>query len=140
MPQATGATAGSLPPAARPASTNDQNSKARRYAQESSEEEIWQTSRQYMMAPHFAYPPGQPIVWVKFGQLDRLAEANMQRLAWQWVRSERMAGRCSNIHVPEVLRVFTSNQRAFIIMELLDATVLSKSVFARPMGSLHPVQ
>jgi hypothetical protein len=122
------------------ASTKDENANARRYAQGISEGELWQAKRQCVSRPHFAYPPGQPFVWVKFRELDRLAEADMQRLAWQWVRSERMAGRCANIHIPEVFKTLTSGEHAFIIMELLDATLLSKSVFACPIGSLHPVQ
>jgi len=64
----------------------------------------------------------------------------MQRLAWQWVRDERQAKRCSpGIHIPEVFRTVTLESQTFIIMELIHGTVLAKSVFARPMGSLHPV-
>jgi hypothetical protein len=140
MAQPAAHTGASATPAVETASTKDENENARRYAQEISEGELWQAKRQCSPRPHFAYPPGQPVVWVKFGELDRLAEADMQRLAWRWVRSERMAGRCPNIHIPEVFEVLTSGEHVFIIIELLDATLLSQSVFARPMGSLHPVQ
>ncbi|KAK4148770.1 hypothetical protein C8A00DRAFT_19451, partial [Chaetomidium leptoderma] len=118
----------------------DANAEARQFAQKVSEEAIWLTSQRFL-EPHFPYPTEKPLVWVKFGEEERQAEADMQSLAWQWVRSERQAKRCSpGIHIPEVFKTFSRNETTFIIMELLDATVLSKSVFARPTGSLHPVE
>ncbi|AEO66481.1 uncharacterized protein THITE_2087957 [Thermothielavioides terrestris NRRL 8126] len=119
----------------------DENEAARRFAQAVSEDELWQRSEQRLPYGHFAYPTDRPLVWVKFGEPWRLAEADMQRLAWQWLRSQRETKQCSpDIHVPEVFRTFTRGPRAFIIMELVDGTVLAKSVFAKPMGSLHPVE
>ncbi|KAL2133064.1 hypothetical protein VTI74DRAFT_2968 [Chaetomium olivicolor] len=124
------------------AASDDENSGARQFAQQVSEEEIYEESRSHFV-PYFTYPPTRPLVFVKWGDrgdVDRQAEADMQRRAWDWVRREREARRCSQgIHIPEVYKSFTWHERDFIIMELVDATLLSKSVFARPMDSLHRV-
>lgn len=118
----------------------DGNAAARQFSQQVTEEEIWQSSKNFWMRSHFPYPTTSPLVWVKFGSADKQAEADMQRLAWQWVRGERQARRCSpGIHIPEVFRTFTRGDQTFIIMELIHGTVLAKSVYARPVGSLYPV-
>jgi hypothetical protein len=103
------------------------------------EEAIFERSQQHYVP--FSWPPELPLVWVKWGGPERLAEADMQRLAWSWVGQERQAQRCSSgIHVPEVYKTFTRNGRSFIIMQLLDASLLSRSVFAYPAGFLYDVE
>ncbi|KAK3897049.1 hypothetical protein C8A05DRAFT_20105 [Staphylotrichum tortipilum] len=125
---------------------DDENAEARLFAQKVSEEEICEGARTRPgEAPHFSYPHSDPLVWVKFGnpwEKGTEAEANMQMLAWEWIHDERQAGRCSAaIHIPEVFRTFTDKYDTFyIIMELVRGTVLAKSVFANPEGSLHPVE
>lgn len=87
----------STPPA------EDTDAEARRFAQTVSEDEIWQRSEQHRPYGHFTYPTERPLVWVKFGEPWRQAEADMQRLAWQWLGTRREAKLCSpDIHVPEV--------------------------------------
>jgi hypothetical protein len=119
---------------------DDENAEARQFAQTASEEAIYERSMGHYL-PFFSYPPDRPLVWVKWGGPERLAEADMQRFAWDWVRQERQAKRCSaGIHIPEVYKTFAWNGRSFIIMQLLNASLLSKSVFAYPEGSLYDVE
>jgi hypothetical protein len=119
---------------------DDVNAEARQFALTLSEEALFQRSLQHHV-PYFPWPSERPLVWVKWGGPERLAEADMQRLAWDWVGRERQAQRCSSgIHVPEVYKTFTWDGRSFIIMQLLDASLLSKSVFAYPAGSLYDVE
>jgi hypothetical protein len=122
---------------------DDENAYARRFAQELSKEEIWQAALNYTWGPYFPYPPDRPVVWVKFGDPWIQGEADMQTLAWQWVRAERQAGRCSAaINIPEVFRTFTnpSGKRVFIIMELVvNGTSIAKSVFTAAGAPLYPV-
>ena len=152
----------SAAPVALPTTTaQDENAEARKFAQELSEVDLFQYEPQNSMpfrGPHFAYPPERPLVWIKFGHARLQPEADMQRLAWHWARSERQAGRCSpTIHIPEVFRVFTmSNLDArlhvankpkprremewtFIIMQLLDAKTLSEVQATTTDSSAHPM-
>jgi hypothetical protein len=104
----------------------DGNKEARDFALTISEEKLFQASLGCSMAEHFAYPPQHPLVWIKFGDLRRKAEGEMQRLAWGWVQK---AGNPA-ISIPEVYRIVVSrdNEGAYIIMQLLDAKLLSKCI------------
>jgi hypothetical protein len=143
----------SAAPVALPATTTaqDENAEARRFAQELSEVDLFQYKTQNAMrfrGPHFAYPPERPLVWVKFGS-DRLEpEADMQQLAWEWVRSERQAERCNpDIHIPEVFRSFKVSDHdpldehkcTFIIMQLLDAKTLGQVRANQTDSSVYPL-
>jgi hypothetical protein len=125
----------------------DENAGARQFALEASLggiSAIIQDRSFREKVPRFGFPLEQPLVWVKYGDPWMEAEADMHRLAWQWIRDEREAGRCSpGIYVPEVFRTFTVPQEPsifVIVMELVKGTVLEKSVYAKPSGSLHPVE
>jgi hypothetical protein len=104
----------------------DGNKEARHFALTISEEELFQASLGCSMAEHFTYPPERPLVWIKFGDRSRKAEGEMQRLAWEWV--QKAANQA--ISIPEVYRILVpkDNERAYIIMQLLDAKLLSKCV------------
>lgn len=121
-----------LPGATAHGEIEDANSGAREFAQNISEQDLSPLiikSRQ----PHFAYPPDKPRVFVKFtnvrphsGLAGVRAQADMQRLAWEWLRDERQRGKDHGIRVPEVYRVFEGTPSAptgsffqFLIMELL---------------------
>ncbi|KAL2022854.1 hypothetical protein VTK56DRAFT_4385 [Thermocarpiscus australiensis] len=117
----------------------DENTEARHYAQTLSVEDVYEKSSAHIWYPRFAYPSERSMVWVKFtcksrrgwsgeSQLSQLlVEGEMQRRAWEWVRTERLAGRCNpDIYVPEVYKAFRKGNRAFIVMQLLDARVLSQ--------------
>ncbi|KAH8836460.1 hypothetical protein MCOR27_008914 [Pyricularia oryzae] len=121
-----------LPGATAHGEIEDANSGAREFAQNISEQDLSPLiikSRQ----PHFAYPPDKPRVFVKFtnvrphsGLAGVRAQADMQRLAWEWLRDERQRGKDHGIRVPEVYRVFegtpsgpTGSFFQFLIMELL---------------------
>ncbi|KAK3901578.1 hypothetical protein C8A05DRAFT_16262 [Staphylotrichum tortipilum] len=125
----------------------DENAEARQFALEASLDGICgiiRNRRFRAKAPHFGYPLEQPVVWVKYGDPWMEAEADMQRLAWQLVRDERQAGRCNpGIYIPEVFKTFPNPRDPSIfvvVMELVKGTVLEKSVYAKPRGSLHPVE
>lgn len=124
-----------LPPA------GDKNAAARQFAQTVPRQKLLRRAREDQRITHFAYPAENPLIWVKDGELWRRAEADTQVLAWEWVMGEREAGRCNPaIHVPEVFAAFAEDGVFFILMELVPGTVLAKSVFACPAGSLHPIQ
>ncbi len=116
----------------------DENAEARTFALEASLGGICDVVWARMCegkAPHFGYPLGHPVITVKHGGPWRQAEADMQRLAWQWARDEHQAGRCSpGIYIPEAFRTFTDPHTNIfvIIMELVKGTVLAKSVYAYP--------
>ncbi|SPQ21407.1 547f5ec2-af15-4178-bc54-79792bc5304f [Thermothielavioides terrestris] len=99
----------------------DPNAAARQFALTLSEDELCQQTfgRYY---PFLAYPPERPVVFVKFGGPEKQAEADMQRLAWEWLRQQRERDPGCNIYVPEVFKVFSRDNATFIIMELLAAT------------------
>lgn len=122
---------------------SDENAVARRFVQELTEDDLyvfWEKAVLSLSVPYFAYPPENPLVWVKFGGSDvpRIVEAEMQKLAWTWIRNERRAGRCSpGIHVPEVYKVFTRDGWTFIIMQLLKATPFD-TIVRRPAEARYP--
>lgn len=115
---------GSQQTGATPTHPDHDNTNARQYAQTVSEEELFETSRNHSFRPHFAHPPGRPLVWVKFGDIRRQAEGETQMLAWRWTQ------RVNNptISIPEVYKIFSRGRRTFIIMQLLDAETVNKCV------------
>jgi hypothetical protein len=94
----------------------DPNAAARQYAQTISEDDLCQRA-QTLFAPFLAYPPNDPVVFVKFGGPEKQAEGDMQTLAFDWLRRNSS----SNIHVPEVFKMFTKGGLTFIIMQLVAA-------------------
>ncbi len=93
-----------------------------------------------------------PLVWVKFGDPWRQAEADMQTIAWQSMGPRRTPDRALQPGHPHSggFQDLTDLHGTFcLIIELVATTVLAKSVattvlaksvFAKPRGSLHPVE
>lgn len=129
-----------------PETPGDENAAARRSGQGLSEEvqeDVYNTAwrRSAASPPCFAYPCERPLVWVKWGREEMQAQADMQTLAWRWVRSEREAERCSpGIHVPEVYKVFARHGNTFIVMQLLQATTLNRVAFAYLHERPYPLE
>ncbi|KAI6517766.1 hypothetical protein MCOR05_011456 [Pyricularia oryzae] len=125
----------SLPGAAAHGEIEDANSDSRGFAQNISEQDLRPLITNARQS-HFSYPPDKPRVFVKFtnnhprsGLACVRAQADMQRLAWEWLRDERQRGNDHGIRVPEVYRVFEGTPYAptgrafqFLIMELLPAS------------------
>jgi hypothetical protein len=97
----------------------DDNASARIFAHALSEEELFHES-QRRYAPMFPYPPDRPVVFVKYGGPEKQAEGDMQRLAFDWLNTERCNTRC-NIYVPEVYKIFSRRGLTFIIMQFVEA-------------------
>lgn len=62
--------------------------------------------------PMFPYPPGRPVVFVKYGCPQKQAEGEMQRFAFDWVSAEWRKSHCI-IYVPEVYKIFGRNPPEF---------------------------
>jgi hypothetical protein len=105
-----------------PPTTLDENASARQCAQSLSEQIIRQGGRE-SRTNAFTYPPQKPIVFIKFGwSKQKLAEAQMQILAFDFFRQERQRDPSCNIYVPEVFRVCQYGTATYILMELVTAT------------------
>ncbi|TLS25959.1 hypothetical protein PpBr36_06820 [Pyricularia pennisetigena] len=99
-----------LPGAAFHGEIEDANSGARGFAQNISKQDLRPLIANASQ-PHFAYPPDEPRVFVKFtnnkphsGLTGVRAQADMQWLSWEWLRNERQRGNDHGIRVPEVYR------------------------------------
>lgn len=98
------------------------NEIARQFAQDLSEEELYQQSRGRQI-PRFPYPPAHPVVFVKFGGPEIQAEGDTQRLAFDWV-SRQCRKDNGNIYIPEVFKIFSRGGLTFLIMQLIGASTI----------------
>lgn len=108
-------TSAALPPSS---DGPDANAAVRQFAQTISEDDLFNLAvgRYY---PFLPYPPECPVVFIKYGNQAKQAEADMQKLAFDWLRHERQRNPSCNIHVPEVFKVFSKGGLTFIIMQLV---------------------
>lgn len=109
---------------ATPQGDADDKAAARRFALSVPEDDLYEECKKYIGWRHYPYPAERPIIWVKYGGPARQAEAEMHLLAWNFLRKEHQAKRYSTIHIPEIFKVFHRGEGTFIIMELLEATLL----------------
>jgi hypothetical protein len=104
---------------------------ARQYALSLSEDEVAQYCKSRedsycrdpsdSFVPSFAYPPDNPLIFVKWGGAATQAEGDMQKLAFDWLAQERERTKC-NIYIPEVYKIFEHDRRAFLLMQFVKAT------------------
>lgn len=125
--------------------SDDQVIAARQFAQNLSEDEIVEASdRHAASVPRFGYPEEKPVVFIKFGDKQLLAEADSQRQAWEWTNSVRQSAPDSfagRILVPEVYKTFTKEHSpdipysgtAYIVMQYVHGTDLNR--MSRDTGS-----
>ncbi|KAB5545921.1 hypothetical protein GE09DRAFT_1132960 [Coniochaeta sp. 2T2.1] len=71
--------------------------------------------------PRFAYPPDNPLLFVKVDGPEMRAEGDMQLLAFEWLIREGERTK-SNIFIPEVYKIFTHRNRVFLVMQFVPAT------------------
>jgi len=71
----------------------------------------------------FAYPSENPVVFVKHGGPEKQAEADTQRLAFDWLDRTRETND-HNIYIPEIYYTFTRGRETFIVTEYIHATTL----------------
>jgi hypothetical protein len=100
----------------------DINTAASRFALSLSAEELLHQTRSRMI-PRFAYPLDHPMVFIKYGGPDLLAEGEMQMLAFRWLNQERQRTRCT-IYAPEVYRILTIGHFTFLIMEIIQGSTV----------------
>ncbi|KAB5577946.1 hypothetical protein GE09DRAFT_1087930 [Coniochaeta sp. 2T2.1] len=98
-------------------------SSAGQYALSLSQDELneYSHNREKWYRQRFAYPPDNPLIFVKWGGPDIHAEGDMQKLAWDWLEQERARTKC-NIYIPEVYKIFRYKRRTFLLMQFVKAT------------------